>query len=313
MVAATRSGADADTLQAEEATKKVITPTSPFFRRLFSLNDTCFRARDTFKSALHRLNPADRRLTLQNRSLKGIHQGQRCFILGTSPSIGQQDLSGLADEHTIAVNFFHKHPDAAQVKPEYWVIQDKKLWEGGWPPELIGEQGTWPQTMIDDVFATSPETRLFLPVSGARVPSLARATLGKRVNWMSSSYTFTYGFEGPVDIAGAGIGGNVMQVATGIADYLGFTEIYLLGISLDGLLRDLSGRPSHFYSAPPENRDLEYTTIERDLIMSGLGFRSWRALADYYERRNIRIVNLTPDGYLSILPRQRLEDVLKQP
>ena len=287
------------------------TPNTPFFEGLFTMNDTCLRARDAFKSALHWVNFRHREVTRRNTTLRGRHRAERCFILGTAPSIGEQDLLALKSEHTIAVNFFHKHPQAAQLRPHYWVIQDKKLWEGGWAQELIGPTGTWPSSMLKDIYTVSPQTELFLPVSGYDHSQLRAATTGHDVHWIANGWTFVPGFAGPVDLASAGLSGNVMQIAVGIAEYLGFEEIYLLGISLDGLLRDLSGRPSHFYSAPPENRHLEFTTIERDLIMSGLGFRSWRALAEYYSGTRIKVVNLTPDGYLDVLPRSTLEEVLR--
>lgn len=299
-----------DILTSSGNVQNVVTKTSLFFRLLFKFNDYAFAVAGFLKILKYMVTPKSRQLTRKSKHLSNKHKGKRCFILGTSPSIGQQDLKCLENEFTIAVNFFHKHSDCEQIQPNYWVIQDKKLWNGGWPEELISEGTQYPKGMINDIYKCAPNTVMFLPYIGAKEPSIQECTQDKAVYWLGGAKTFRPGFKGSIDITGSGIQGNVMMSALSVAVHLGFEEIYLLGISLDGLICDLSGSPSHFYAAPPENTHLEYTTIERDLMMSGIGFRQWRGVAEYFQKTNIKIVNLTPDGYLSIFPRNHLENVI---
>ena len=89
--------------------KNVVTQTSLFFKLLFKFNDYAFALADFLRILKYTLTPNSRKLTGKSKQLAGKHKGKRCFILGTSPSIGTQNLKGLENEFTIAVNFFHKH------------------------------------------------------------------------------------------------------------------------------------------------------------------------------------------------------------
>ncbi len=56
---------------------------------------------------------------------KGRHVGQRCFVIGSGPSIADMDLAWLKDEVTICVNQSFK---ALEFDPTYLCIGDRELW-----------------------------------------------------------------------------------------------------------------------------------------------------------------------------------------
>ena len=75
--------------------------------------------------------------------LKGIHQGKRCFILGTGPSLQYRDLDRLKEneELSISVNgIFHAYAHTAW-RPDYYVITDKFILEE-FKDRLLGNDET---------------------------------------------------------------------------------------------------------------------------------------------------------------------------
>ncbi len=276
-------------------------------------DDQIFRAFGLVNRLKQRFDKGLQRLAAPNAKLKGRHAGERCFILGTSPSIGEQDLAALKDEHTIGVNFFFLHPQAAEVSADYWVVADHKMVDGGWPLEHVGGD-SYPDGMLKRMDAVAPGSEYFFMASTAGSQALQAGLRGHQTHWLIGGESFHWGATAPIDLTGPVPAVNVMQFAMHIAYYMGFSKIHLLGISLDGLPRDLLGLPSHFYGGPPENRELRLDKVERDLILSGFGIRQWRAMAEYYQRKDdVEIINCTPDGLLNLFPRMSLEQALARP
>ncbi len=275
-------------------------------------DDQIFRAFYLANRIKQRLDRESFRRAAPNAALRERHKGKRCFILGTSPSIGEQDLALLKDEITIGVNFFFLHPQAATVSPDYWVVADAKMVDGGWPPELVGGE-PYPDGMLKRMDAVAPDSEYFFIASTADNKPLNDGLRGHPTHWLIGGESLPFGSKAAIDLTQPIPATNVMQFAMHIAYFMGFSEVHLLGISLDGLPRDLMGMPSHFYGGPPENRDLRLEKVERDLIQSGFGIRQWRAMAEYYDRlEGVKIINCTPDGLLNLFPRMSLEEALKR-
>ena len=68
---------------------------------------------------LQSISPDARSTLARNAELKGKHQGKRCFILATGPSIKNHDLSLLENEICISVANFFVHSDFSKIRPLY--------------------------------------------------------------------------------------------------------------------------------------------------------------------------------------------------
>ena len=236
-----------------------------------------------------------------NSQLVDRHRGKRCFILATGPSISSEDLTLLSNEIIFAGNFFYRHHDFDRINPTYYVIQDGKLVSGAWPME----------TIIDRVRAAAPEVTFLLNEAFAANQTLLNLLGSSRRFWIRANRTLHLGYRGSwrIDRAMAQ-GGNVIHIAVGAAASMGFKEIYLLGVDGNGLVLDLTGQPSHFYGGPPENTAFNHEKIERDLIMSGYGFRFWRAIDAFYRSKGVRIINLSKGSLLTGLETSSLSEVM---
>ena len=57
----------------------------------------------------------------ENIKFHNIHKGQRCFILGSGPSINKQNLKPLKNEICFAMSMFYLHKDIKEINPLYHV------------------------------------------------------------------------------------------------------------------------------------------------------------------------------------------------
>lgn len=156
--------------------------------------------------------------------LKNIHKGKRCFIIGTGPSLQIKDLEDLKNEYTFAPNRIFELFDKTDWRPTFYMCQDHKLIK-----------------TFKDRIKTIKAQYCFLPITYKKefegrhyrffvlkehLYYPGDAQFSKDVSqYLGQGYTVTYG-------------------AIQLAIYMGFSEIYLLGVDHNyNLIRDAKGRP----------------------------------------------------------------------
>jgi hypothetical protein len=139
-------------------------------------------------------------------------------------------------------------------------------------PKLI--TGEWPVSMLDEIIEKCPQAKFFLSSQYQDIPQI-------------SAYS---------------------EFA---AIYMGFQDIYLLGIDCDGIFRDLVEQSSHFYEAKKENiGDNDPLLVVRHLRSTIQGLRGWGVIADKFKNSPHNITNLTRGGLLNVFPREEFENVV---
>ena len=63
----------------------------------------------------------------KNRSLKNIHSGKRCFIIGNGPSLKHYDLSKLTNEFVFTVNYMMRSVYFETLRPNYHFFFDPNI------------------------------------------------------------------------------------------------------------------------------------------------------------------------------------------
>jgi Protein of unknown function DUF115 len=236
----------------------------------------------------------------RNQELKNIHKGQRCFIIANGPSIQHQDLTLLKDEWTFAVNHFWRHPQVEQINPKYWAIIDPKL-----------TTGEWPLSMLDEIQEKCPQAKFFLSAHYHNSPQLLSKALQFNPYWVYPNQLMHEGFSCSSDLTGCLGGVSVTTICLFAAIYMGFKDIYLLGVDNDGIFRDLIDQSSHFYEGKKENiGDNDPKLVVRHLRTAIQGMRGWGVIANKFEGSSHRIVNLTKGGLLNDFPRENYEQVV---
>ncbi len=227
------------------------------------------------------LIPGDKRL----RAYKDIHKGERCFCIGTAPSLTLEDIEAIKGEYSFSCNSILKLFDKTDWRPTYFLAFDPYFYSlyHEAVDKIDVEQVFYNKTQIPKIgregiaIKGSPEhlVREYMKNQKKR-PFLTLSTeLDKKLI----------------------IGQSTIHTGMALAAYMGFSEIYLLGVDCD-------------YSG---NQHGEHVSDER-LTSADLDAREMiKDFNDYkpqFEARGIKVVNCSRGGKLKVFPCIPLEEVL---
>ncbi len=244
-------------------------------------------------------------------SLKDKYKGKRCFILGNGPSLNKTDLSFLRDEISFGSNgIFHLFKEN-DYRPTYF-------------------------TVVDFVFAQNYSNIINNIITKKNITGILLNSLRKNIKgdkstiWVNflptwanghySQYTvenLTPHFERPLlpefseeILRGIHDAGTVTYINLQLAIYMGFKEIYLIGIDHnyktekiieteyeDIIISDYDDDPNHF--SPNYTPKGHTWTVPRMHIHERCYYKA-RKIA---ERKNIKILNATKGGNLRVFKR----------
>ena len=221
---------------------------------------------------------------------KGKCKGKRCFIIGNGPSLCAKDLNLLKNEDCFACNHIEKIYNQTDWRPKFYTIVD---------PYLACEIDLH---MYKDIFMSSAYIRKHRQYIHQSVKCFHGIN-----KWENGYPTF---FE---DITqSVGYYPTIVFANIQLAVYMGYEEIYILGVDHDFIYtidtKDLSAIKkgnAHFYDN--NNRNSKYENNPADV--DGLN-KAYYAAKEYCDNHNIIIKNVTRGGKLEVFERDTLEHVL---
>lgn len=247
--------------------------------------------------------------------LKGIHNNDRIFIVGTGPSIKKQNLLKLKDEVVIGMNEFYLHPQIELIKPKYYMYTGYSI-----HTETVSHDAAVKSyTSFEKCIKVNGGTAL-LPVWDYDFLNINELMQDNKLN----KYYFNYALH-PKDlnqfhfesIYASYAGQNSAIFSICLAIFMGAKEIYLLGLDHDWILSYYDNEQSHFYDdeKSPIYKD-QKTTFKRKLLEDYFYpyvkmFEQYKSLEDYARNNDIKIINLTDKGLLDIFERQDYEGFFK--
>ena len=236
-------------------------------------------------------------LTRQGRrmaALKDSHKGERCFVIGNGPSLSGDDLTCLAENGipAFASNNVMKIFPTTGWRPTFYVCEDILVLED-----------------LESRICAEDFAYKFIPVNhkwynNIRIP-------GAHYFWQD------YCSEGKLsDDAARRIycKGTVTTTSIQLAAYMGFTEIYLLGVD-------------HSYSQTTDDAgniitdnsvkdyfDGDYASTMKKKMIPNLEAttRSYVETRQFFEPRGVKIFNATRGGKLEVFPRVDFDDLFKE-
>ena len=138
---------------------------------------------------------------------RGIHQGKRCFIVANGPSLLKTDLDLLENEISFGMNRIYLNFDRSSFRPTYLVVVNELILEQ-WPTEIAA--------------LSMPKFLNWNRRSCYDEP-------GSNTTYLKSKMTindkFQYDLAKPVVF-----GATVTFVALQLAYYMGFQQVYLVGL-----------------------------------------------------------------------------------
>jgi len=221
------------------------------------------------------------------KEFKNIHDGQRCFIIGTGPSLNKTNLSLLKDEIVIGVNTLYNGLSKFGINCKYYCVSDVVVWRNHYRKILD----------LDTVLFLSGEAGEDYIANRAYYSNYRKDRIYVIKRKDDSQYLTSIS----KDITqGAYWGGTVIiDVCLQLAYYMGFKDNYLLGCDCDysGIHR-FDGAMTDELRGPGVMGEWE-----------GI-FKSYEVCKKTFEEANRKIVNCTVGGKLELFEREKLEDVI---
>lgn len=246
--------------------------------------------------------PAYGALLEQNRKFENLHRGERLFLIGNGPSIQNTDLLKLRNERKMVVSNFYLHKDSVALKPDYYCFTrfpQNDLWNEDFQVSYLNEIGKK---------AGNPQ--FFFNISEEKVIERSRYFDDKKVNYMYLSWVQEDYYDA-IDMTGKIMEGRSVPIdCLQWAIYMGFAEIYLVGIEHSEII---SGRYDYFYERK------QSVTGDKDPTASGTGemlwefqtvlhaidglWRQYEVLKAIADKKGIKIYNATKGGILDVFER----------
>lgn len=232
---------------------------------------------------------------------KNVAQSKRCFVIGNGPSLKIEDLEHLKNEVTFASNRIYGMYKKTDWRPTYYCSQDKKVLE---------------QIKTDLPYVVSECKNAFFPynyknIIGQVVSSKKNVELFYKpyVSVYSNDKSYPEGlmpFSSDISCQiydGLSITYAMIQIAV----YMGYKEIYLIGVDHNYPMKNGVVDTSLSYAEGIKPIDMS-TQYPPELLLCEVSFREAKR---YCEDRNIIIKNATRGGKLEVFERTSLEEILE--
>ncbi len=222
------------------------------------------------------------------RNMKGSHEGERCFIVGNGPSLTICDLELIKNEQSFAANLIFRIFDKTSWRPNNYFLIDR-------------------YADTQDVLDTLNVQRLFIGdyywrKRGVKNPNAICMRVIRNIDINNAHFSDDLA-KGVYDLH------TVTYVMIQVAIYLGFTEIYLIGMDHNYTLTyDSTGKVtedpsvvSHFF--------IDKNPAEVIANVEAMN-KAYLAAGEYANSHGIKIINSTRGGKLERFQRMPLEEVL---
>lgn len=238
------------------------------------------------------------------KKYKGIHSGERCFVIGNGPSLSSQDLELLNDEYCFAANRIYDIYSKTSWRPTYYGIQDLFVLQEISQEVEDEENGATTRFIV----ANRPN---YMCKQMKNDEKNEFFYLGECLS-ENKAIRITDRFDKTV-----GHGGTITYAMIQLAIYMGFKEIYLLGVdhnyqtfqSDDGSFDKEAHTASHFAGARAyKNLKMSNVPLKKGPVY--ISTKAYQKAEDYSRQHGIRIYNATRGGSLEVFERVNLEDVV---
>lgn len=256
-----------------------------------------------------------RQVVKGNNKFKDIYKGQRCFILGNAPSLKNVNFSDLADEIVFTVNSIMLVEGYEKLESNFHFWMDEIT---------FGKYNTIDENAMIQNMKKMGKTKKI----ECFVPYIAREFVKKNkledylnINYIFSTEKRNQSFKRITLDKGMYGFNSTVQYAIATAMYMGFSEIYLLGVEETVVIDILTSRRNGFGFREEENNvghaysvDNSYHVppISLDALLSRFAglFQGYNWLEMYGKKNNVILKNCTPNSLVETIPFIDLDEIL---
>lgn len=232
--------------------------------------------------------------------------GKRCFIIGNGPSLNKHDLSLLENEYTFGVNSFYYKTKETGFRPTFYVVEDTSVMKENLSEikKFYAPFKFFP-TIYKRLHPKTPNTFFFTMNRGFYEKSSPNYCV-PRFSTDATKELFC--------------GQSVTYINLQLAYFMGFTEIYLIGMDFSYIIPNSHKRTGDVLLSDSDDENhfhKDYfgkgkTWKDPKLDRVGMNYRQAKLV---FEATNRKIYNATVGGSLEIFDRvdyYSLFDIVKQ-
>lgn len=240
--------------------------------------------------------PKDEENDKRFAGIKGKYAGKRIFILGNGPSLNQMPLYLLKNEYTMCFNRFPLMYERVNWKPNFYAVTDDLL---------LRDMGDEINKTTEDVdYSFFPD----LHPSNLNVKKVIKQR--KNVMWLHVDKP-----EFSDHLPACGINKTVVNAGIQIAAWMGFSEIYLLGVDMtfgDQKIKKGNSRNWQAQGDDPNHFDPRYFNAGRKYHnpMVGEMLEKFEKCKEFFEPRGVNIYNAGFGGKLEAFERKDFDELL---
>ncbi|MBD5555772.1 MAG: DUF115 domain-containing protein [Roseburia sp.] len=225
-------------------------------------------------------------------SMKDKYKGQRCFIVATGPSLTIDDLETLHDNHEfcISMNSIFKCFGETKWRPNQYVIVDVEA-INIWINEI---------QELDVAQKFIPDAHMFFDYDSLRDDCYVYHSIFGQESLGDSAFSEDFS-------AKAYNSGTVTNVCIQLAAYLGFSQIYLLGVDFT----HHKGKVEHFRKDHSEEKTI-YNQEESTEIIYKYYAKGYQTARTYADNHGFKIYNATRGGELEIFERINFDSLFSK-
>ena len=256
---------------------------------LRSWNYTIFRVKRMFA-------PKDLENGRRFSDIKGKYAGKRIFILGNGPSLNQMPLYLLKDEYTMCFNRFPLMYERVNWTPNFYAVTDDLLLKD----------------MTEEINRTTDE------VDYSFFPDLHPSNLNVKKRIKQKNNVLWLHVDKPEfsdHLPACGINKTVVNAGIQVAAWMGFHEIYLLGVDMtfgDQKIKKGNSRNWQAQGDDPNHFDPRYFNAGRKYHnpMVGEMLEKFERCREFFEPRGVKIYNAGYGGKLETFERRDFDSLL---
>ncbi|MBD5529289.1 MAG: hypothetical protein HDR02_12930 [Lachnospiraceae bacterium] len=265
-----------------------------------------------------KLNPELASLVERNERFRGIHKGERCFILANGPSLKETDLSYLKGEILFGVNLCGEAFYNAGIPLSFYLSLDGIFFQG-----YIEDRNHMIQNLR--YIEKMGNVACFFPIECRDFLRGHRFDRKLDVNYLGpvrlSMEKLVASEVNPCELTRFRyLSYSIAIDAVMAAIYMGFTEIYLLGCDasviksrIDVFMGNAAGNV-HFYGNDGKSFETQMRRrgILQELRTEHYCFQNWNYINQYCMKHGIKLINLSSSTLLDFIPRKSYEKQLQE-
>lgn len=256
-------------------------------------DNALFTLYNNFSNVVFRFSK-EKKLVKANEKFRNLHLGQRCFILGTGPSLRNVNYSLLEDEIILGVNYLYKGEIINSIKPRYYFLYDEGFYDYCFN-DLI------------EILETLPDTTLFVRTK-ANSKIKSNNLNDEKIYYQSCNLVQHSDYIRTDITKNVTAPFNVLIGCIQTAIFMGFKEIYLLGSDFNSFT---TPNYEHFYDDLDEKQTRPSLLAEELKFYSIVAYHHY-ALEKYARNIGVDIYNLTTNSLLDAYRKIEFQDIINK-